>query len=147
LTTTAQDLIRTVCAKYCHHLDGTGGEQEIGALLDLFTDDGSVYSPRQSKLYRGRENLREFFRGVHAVSKGRNKHLTSNIVISVSGHTAQAVSDWVYIRHNNEDGTGVWTVTACGRFHDEFISYNGEWRIKSRKITRGNEAPVPSDVT
>jgi ketosteroid isomerase-like protein len=142
LTTIDYESIRRVCARYCHYLDGTGGEQAIDSLLALFTDDGSLYSPRQARFYHGRERLREFFQGVHSGTEGKSKHLTSNIAITVTGDAASAVSDWIYLRQGAKDGTNTLSLAAYGRFHDEFIRANGEWRIRSRRISRGNDAPT-----
>jgi ketosteroid isomerase-like protein len=144
LTTTDYESIRRVCAQYCHYLDGTGGEQAIDSLLALFTDDGSLYSPRQARFYHGRERLREFFQGVHSGTQGKSKHMTSNIVITITGDAASAVSDWIYLRQGTTDETNTLSLSAYGRFHDEFIRANGEWRIRSRRISRGNDAPTTS---
>jgi ketosteroid isomerase-like protein len=146
MTTTDYESIRRVCAQYCHYLDGTGGEQPIDLLLALFTDDGSLYSPRQARFYHGSEGLREFFEGVHSGTQGKSKHLTSNIVITITGDAASAVSDWIYLRQGTKDGVDTLSLAAYGRFHDEFIRANGEWRIQSRRISRGNDAPATPDA-
>ena len=134
--------IRRICAQYCHYLDGTGGNQPIESLLDLFTDGGVLYSVRQSRLYQGRAELRDFFAGVHSGSKGRSKHLTSNLVITIDGDAAAVVSDWTYVREDTSDGNGVLRLSSYGRFHDSFVRRGAGWRISSRTISRGNDAPA-----
>jgi ketosteroid isomerase-like protein len=146
MTTADYESIRRLCAQYCHYLDGIGGEQPIDSLLALFTDDGSLYSPRQARLYQGSEGLRQFFEGVHSGTQGKSKHLTSNIVITITGDAASAVSDWIYLRQGTEDGVDMLRLAAYGRFHDEFLRANGEWRIQSRRISRGNDAPATPDA-
>jgi ketosteroid isomerase-like protein len=146
LTTTDHDAIRRICGQYCHYLDGTGGEQIIDSLLALFTDDGSLYSPRQATFYQGRERLREFFEGAYSGTMGKSKHLTANTVIGITGDSATAVSDWIYLRQGTKDGPDALSLAAYGRFHDEFIRADGEWRIHSRRISRGNDASVASNA-
>jgi ketosteroid isomerase-like protein len=134
--------IRHICAQYCHYLDGTDGNQPIESLLDLFTDDGVLYSVRQSRLYEGREELRGFFAGVHSGSQGRSKHLTSNLVITVDGDAATVVSDWGYVREDASDGNSVLRLSSYGRFHDSFVRRASGWRFSSRVISRGNDSPA-----
>ncbi|ORA26294.1 dienelactone hydrolase family protein [Mycobacterium aquaticum] len=141
VTTTDEEAIRRLCGQYCHYLDGTGGAQDIDALLALFTDDAWLYSARQGVYFPGREQLRAFFQG-YSGTKGKSKHLSDNAVITIAGDTASAVSDWMYLRQVAQDGAEVLTVAAYGRFHDELVRVSGEWRIQSRRITKGNEAPV-----
>jgi ketosteroid isomerase-like protein len=134
--------IRRICAQYCRYLDGTDGDQPVESLLDLFTDDGVLYSVRQSRLYEGREELRGFFAGVHSGSQGRSKHLTSNLVITVDGDAATVVSDWTYVREDASDGNGVLRLSSYGRFHDSFVRRASGWRFSSRVISRGNDSPA-----
>jgi ketosteroid isomerase-like protein len=139
--------IRRTCAEYCHYLDGSGDQQDVESLLDLFDDAGTLFSPRQSRLYRGRDELRGFFTGVHTNSNGLSKHLTSNVVITVDADTATAVSDWIYVRPASRDGADVLGLVSYGRFHDEYVRADGRWKIRSRTISRGNEVPSGSTST
>jgi ketosteroid isomerase-like protein len=147
VTITDYESIRRLCAEYCHYLDGSGEQQDLELLLDLFDDAGALFSPRQSQLYQGRDELRGFFAGVHTNSKGLSKHLTTNVVITVDDDTATAVSDWIYVRPESREGTDVLGLASYGRFHDEYVRAEGRWKIRSRTISRGNEAPSRSTST
>ena len=67
----------------------------------------------------------------------RASHLLSNVQVSVNGDTATAVSRLTLLVPGEKD---VPTVSQAGKYRDQLVRENGEWKFKQRVIV----ADMPS---
>jgi hypothetical protein len=118
-------IIRTL-AEYCMRCD----DGDFASLVDLFTADGALgYSESEA---RGRAALLAFFESSQGLPEQRGKHITANFVIDLDGDGATARSDFVFYRFVD----GVFTPAIGGRYHDELVRDDGQWRFARREIRR-----------
>lgn len=62
-----------------------------------------------------------------------SKHLQINTAIAITGEgTATACTDLLYLSLRPAT---VWTIGGCGRYNDEWIKEDGDWKISRRVIT------------
>ncbi len=121
------------------HLADTG---EVTAYLDCFTADAAWELTSATGLAlteqvrRGRADLEA---GVHERRASgmqgpgsRTKHDVSSIAVAVDGDRASATSYFRY--YADADRTP--TLSAMGRYDDEFVRTPGGWRLARRVIAR-----------
>jgi len=122
-----KEAIRDLMSAYCFYVDNGEFEKFAG----LFTADGIFESGPLGKL-RGRKAIHDFI-AAHVPREGEGparKHCTMNHLISVNGLEARAESYIVVLR---EAGGGI-IASLAGRYEDQLVKENGEWRFKVRKI-------------
>lgn len=122
-----KDAIRDLMSAYCFYVDNGEFEQFAG----LFTADGIFETGPLGKL-KGRKAIQDFI-GAHVPRAGEGparKHCTMNHLIRVNGNEASADSYIVVLR---EADSGIIAALA-GRYEDQLVKENGEWRFKVRKI-------------
>jgi len=124
--------IREVIVRYGEYLDA----RDYAGYASLFASDGEwvggfghVKGPaaiRQMLV----DNLGEPAEGF--VNKS-SFHLMTTVVVDVDGDTAKARSRYLFFTASPDDRP---VVSLAGRYEDEFVRENGEWKIK-RRITHG----------
>lgn len=122
-----KEAIRELMSEYCFHVDN--GEFEKFA--DLFTIDGIFETGVLGRL-QGRQAIRDFI-ATHVPRAGEGparKHCTMNHIIRVNGNEACADSYVVVVR---EVENGI-IASLAGRYEDQLVKENAEWRFKVRKI-------------
>ena len=122
-----KEAIRDVMSAYCFYVDNGEFEKFAG----LFTADGIFETGPLGKL-QGRRAIHDFI-AAHVPRAGEGparKHCTMNHLIRVNGAEAQADSYIVVLR---ESGEGI-IASLAGRYEDQLVKENGEWRFKIRKI-------------
>jgi 3-phenylpropionate/cinnamic acid dioxygenase small subunit len=116
--------IRRLMTRYCHLVDD-GAFEDIPA---LWTNDAEL-------LLRG-----ETATGPAAIvariagrqtPELRGLHVSANVLIDVDGDTAQAVSDFLFMRR---EGGPDPVVKFIGRYHDRFVRTPDGWRFRRREI-------------
>lgn len=115
--------IRRLLAAYCHAYDD-GRTEDFAA---LFTDDAQFTV--MGVTHTGRAAIRENI-GAWKPGTPPGQHITYNTVLDVAGDTADAATDFAYLQRS-DDGL---RLTQAGRYLDEFVREDGEWRIHSRTI-------------
>jgi 3-phenylpropionate/cinnamic acid dioxygenase small subunit len=118
---------------------------EIAALLDrhqlcidlrdddgyaaVYTEDGSYESPFAAA--RGTAQLVEMMARLHASGFTSGKrHFSGPSLITIDGDRATAVSSWWAA--DTQPGP---TLFATGRYDDELVRVDGNWRIARRRQT------------
>jgi 3-phenylpropionate/cinnamic acid dioxygenase small subunit len=123
---TDEECIRYVLARFIQLRD----DKQFEEWVQLFTEDGTFRYG--TNVLVGRERIRE---NVEALLRDdRGKHLCLNSIIDVSGDAAQATSDFVKINPRDDEPTS-FEVVVMGRYHDEFVRREGDWKIASRQVT------------
>ncbi len=115
-----EEKIRQLLATYVHKTD----DFDARGKSDLFADDGKYY-PSSGEVV-GREAIYETIAShVSAQPKDlHTKHLCGNSVISISGNTADAATDYVVYRRVGEDP---WQIMQIGRYYDRFVRRGDRW--------------------
>jgi 3-phenylpropionate/cinnamic acid dioxygenase small subunit len=121
--------IGRVLARYCRFLD----DQRYDDVVALFAPEGvleSMGTRAEGRDAIGRDAIRAFF-SEDGSTGGRptSAHVLSNPVIDVDGDTARAESDWVMIQRDETGATGI---VLAGRYRDELVRIDGEWRFSNR---------------
>jgi uncharacterized protein (TIGR02246 family) len=122
-----KEAIREVMSAYCFYVDNG----DFGKFADLFTADGLFETGPLGKL-RGRKAIHDFI-AAHVPRAGEGparKHCTMNHLIRVNGDEAHADS-YVVVLRESENGI---IASLAGRYEDQLVRENGEWRFKVRKI-------------
>lgn len=123
-----KDAIREVLATYCFHLDSGNFE----AMAALFTEDGTWQTDFGKGT--GHAGIVEHARSLRKDSapRPRGVHLTTNIVIELSGDRATVRSNWI-VAQNTDAGP---TVSSAGGYADDMVKRGGRWLFRLRKIDR-----------
>src|ERR1700744_509262 len=89
-----KDAIRELLARYCFLLDG----YRLGEFAALFAADGEWISRNGNAT--GPKAIEELLRGMvpEPAPGRRRKHLTTNIIIDLTGDSATAVSNFLVVR-------------------------------------------------
>jgi uncharacterized protein (TIGR02246 family) len=129
--------IREVIEQYMRWND----DGDFASIVDLFTDDATFQF--FGRVLTGRDAIAEFFTGVflpppsHWTKGGslfvqpRSIHISSNPIITVTGDTATAETDFQVLQRNAD---GHAEVTLVGRYRDRFLRdpHTGAWLIECR---------------
>jgi ketosteroid isomerase-like protein len=122
-----KDAIRELLATYCFKLDNDRFEE----MAALFTEDG-VWDTAFGK-GEGRAGSAAQARAIAGTEKRpRRVHLTTNIVIALSGDTATVQSNWVVVQ-NSASGP---KIGSAGGYADQVVQQGGRWLFKVRQIDR-----------
>jgi hypothetical protein len=113
---------------YSHAMD-YGREQDW---VHVFTDDGvfDVVSMPGAKPIHREDGAGDLAAYVAQYPKPPNarKHIVVSPIIEIDGDTATVDSYWLFFGRN-VDGT---SIQGYGRYHDQMVKVDGEWRIKER---------------
>ena len=124
-----KDAIREVMAEYCFRLDG-GRYDDMAA---LFTEDGTWDTAFGAAT--GRAAIAAQARDIR-LKAGDNRpravHLTTNIVIALTGDKAEVRSNWTVVQ-NSPQGP---KIGSGGGYVDQMVKENGKWLFRYRKIDR-----------
>ena len=121
-----KDEIRELLARYCFALDADRFEE----MAALFAPDGVWETAFGTG--NGRAGIVARARGIAAGPRPKRVHLTTNIVIEVTGDTAIARSNWALVR-NTPDGPAI---GSGGAYSDRLIKLDGRWLFQHRTIDR-----------
>jgi hypothetical protein len=129
------EAIRNLKATYCYAVDSKNWQQTA----ELFTENADAdFGPFGQ--YKGRENVATFFRNL---PQGLPLciHMIHNPLIKVEGDTATGV--WYF----EVPGTlvlpaGETAVWIQGRYNEEYIKLDGEWKIKKLVCTFHYITPI-----
>jgi 3-phenylpropionate/cinnamic acid dioxygenase small subunit len=119
-----EDQVRRTIAAYSQHCDDGRFDQ----WSDLFAEDAHLVLGDQTT--EGRDDIRRYMESVQP-PEARGKHITANSLVEVDGDTAEAHTDYLFVR----PGAGGLTMVATGRYHDELVRDGSEWRFRRREIT------------
>jgi len=119
--------IHEVLAKYCTF----GDNNRFGELAALFTLDGQWQGRMGSA--KGRSEIEALMlRTNPPAGQGPvRRHLVTNIVITISGNSANAQSTFMMVRES-ENGP---MIGAVGSYDDTLTKIGDDWLIASRKVT------------
>jgi hypothetical protein len=138
----AKEAIRTLLFNYGRYVDDRNWE----AFADLFATDGGTWNGGMG-VARGHDEIVQMMastignaNNVGASGSGlSNVHLLGNEIIAVDGDTATSVSKWVFVMAAADNGPDV---VFVGRYEDDFVRENGEWKFKLRSVTSDIARPV-----
>lgn len=122
-----KDAIRELLARYCFLLDG----YQLREFAALFAADGEWIS-RNGKA-TGREAIERLLHGLvpEPAPGQRRKHLTTNILIELSGDSATVVSNFIVVR-DSEAGP---VIAVAGTYDDTVVRTSEGWKFKSRRLS------------
>jgi 3-phenylpropionate/cinnamic acid dioxygenase small subunit len=136
-----REAIRELLARYCFLLDG----YRLREFAALFTADGEWVS--RNGRATGPAAIERLLRGLvpePAPGKSR-KHFTTNIVIELSGDTAEVMSNFLVAR----DSPAGPVIAVAGTYDDVVVKSEGAWKFKRRRLAHdiagesGLNAPPP----
>ncbi|MCW2367680.1 uncharacterized protein (TIGR02246 family) [Sphingobium sp. B7D2B] len=120
--------IRRIIVDYA----ATQDARDYAAYANLFATDGEWANGKA--VHKGRAAIRQLLINLYGTPpagfvNNENYHLTSNIQIDIDGDRATAHSRHLLI-WRGPNGEPV--PALAGRYEDEFIRENGEWKIRRR---------------
>ncbi|WP_428490859.1 nuclear transport factor 2 family protein [Rhodopila sp.] len=121
-----KDEIRELLARYCFALDADRFEE----MAALFAPDGVWETAFGTG--SGRAGIVAQARSIADGPRPKRVHLTTNIVIEVTGSTATARSNWALVQ-NTPDGPAI---GSGGAYSDQLIKLDGCWLFQHRTIDR-----------
>jgi len=122
-----KDAIRELLARYCFLLDG----YRLSEFAALFAADGEWISRNGNAI--GRDAIERLLHGLvpEPAPGKRRKHLTTNILIELSGDSATVISNFIVVR-DSEAGP----VIAVAGTYDDTVARTAEgWKFKSRRLS------------
>ena len=122
----AKDAIRELMARYAQALDAC----RFADVAACFAPDGEWTTDYGTA--RGPAGIEAFIRGIVPV-KGegpQRKHYITNIIITVDGDRASAVSDYLIVR---ESENGLIPVMG-GTYKDQFRNTQAGWRFSRKEL-------------
>jgi len=122
-----KDAIRELLARYCFLLDG----YKLKEFAALFTADGEWISRNGNA--KGPEAIERLLRGLvpEPAPGKRRKHLTTNILIELTGDSATVVSNFLVVR-DSEAGP---VIAVAGTYDDAVVRTAEGWKFKSRRLS------------
>ena len=122
-----EEAIRRTLAAYCQTCD----DGRFDEFVALFADD-AVFAVPPGAPAEGREAIRGFMEAGYTPDV-RGKHLLGEPLITVSGSSAAALTDFVFV--GRRDG-GDWGIVTTGRYDDELRrTPDGTWLFTRRTIS------------
>jgi len=129
-----REAIRELLARYCYlHTD-----HDFDGIAALFTEDGCFESLVGPCI--GRQAIRDYYLKVvgHGDASPDRKHFISEVLIDLAGEEAKVTCQFLLVRQvppEPVEGAGsVVEVSAAGRYHDQLVLQDGEWRFRHRKV-------------
>ncbi len=122
----AREAIRELLAEYCFLLDG----HELGALGGLFEPNGAWVS--RNGQASGPSAIAAFLHRLVPAPGPlvQRKHLTTNVIISLDGDTAQVKSNFLVVR-NTASGPAI---AVAGTYRDTVARTGGRWLFRRREL-------------
>ena len=118
-------ILRQLLTRYARLCDG----RDTDGWAALFTADARFVV--RDLEYRG-DAIRQWL-----VDQSHNPagcHATMNVTVTPAGtDAASAVADFVFVRRH--EGAGPWEIINVGRYEDQVVRFDGEWRFRERVIT------------
>src|SRR3954462_15248653 len=121
-----KDEIRELLARYCCALDA----ERFDEMAALFTADGVWETAFGTG--PGRDGIIAPARSIASGERPRRVHLTTNIVIDITGDTAAVQSNWVLFQ-NSDKGP---VISSGGAYFDRLVKQGGQWFFQHRRIDR-----------
>ena len=128
MTTAAdeKDAIRELMARYAHALDAC----DFAGVAGLFAEDGE-WATTYGRA-RGRAEIEALLTSVvpRPGEGPQRKHYITNIIITLDGERASALSDYLVVRDSER---GLLPVMG-GRYKDRFVRHAGTWRFARKEL-------------
>jgi len=124
----AHEDIRRLVAMCAQRID----DRDVEGYVALFTPTGRLVT--RSREFIGHDAIRQCMAGGWAAAApgSKTKHLVGESAIRVDKDTATAVTDVIAFQCLEEGG---WQILLAGRYGDELIRHEGEWRFADRSIS------------
>lgn len=114
-------------ARYALSMD----DRRLDDCLALFTDDAALTV--NGNLTEGKAAIRDWMQTLAANPAG--KHLTTNVAVTPHGaDRATSVADLAFLRRGDD---GRWALYMAGRYEDDIVLRDREWRFARRDILMG----------
>ena len=121
----AELAIRNLLARYCHCYD----QARVDEYCDLFVEDGEFHTP--DTVATGRHEIRsKIAEGSRTAAPAQHVTYNSAIQIAPDGR-ASGQSDFMYV---GAEPDGSKTIRIVGRYVDEFVSRDGDWKFQRRVV-------------
>lgn len=129
-----REAIRELLARYCYlHTD-----HDYAGIAALFAEHGCFESLAGPCL--GRQAIRDYYLKVmrHDSAVPDRKHFVSEVLIDLQGDHASVKSQFLLVR---QAGPAL-EVSAAGRYHDQVVLLDGEWRFRHRLVLLDHRADM-----
>ena len=110
--------IRNIVSRCCQLVD----DRRFDELVQCFAPDAELVFDGET--FVGHDTLLARWQASPARS---GKHLTTNTVVEISGTTATATSDFVYVWADH-------TLGSMGRYTDQLVLLAGRWVLRRREV-------------
>ena len=118
-----KDAIRELLHQYCFCMD----EGRFTELAALFADDGAWIAPY--RVARGPADIAAWLSRSVPPSPKR-MHYVMNSIISVTGDTAAAKSNYLVV----VEGPGGPEASVCGTYADQLVRWEDGWKFQRREL-------------
>lgn len=120
-----REAIRDLPARYCHCV----WQQDVPAIVSLFTEDGSIALGTGEPPPRGHSELRKMYE--QALNDLAPRPFIHNHVVELQGPDRAIGTCYVEISGVRNDESMV----AAGYYNDVYRKVGGEWKFQSRDVT------------
>ena len=121
---TDHEAITRVVARYCHLLDDGRWDE----FAQLWAEDAEFVVGGETT--RGRDAIRGSIEATQPAER-RGRHLAVNVEIDVDGDRATGLVDFMFWGRDRE---GKAKLLFLGRYDDQLVRTDGEWRFARREI-------------
>ena len=125
---TPEEQIRQLIARYAHVHD----VNNVEGLVSLFAEDGAFVGGTE---YRGHDAIRAVFQSP-AMRRGpdrRGKLMFGNSIITVTGDTAEALTDVVGVMSENDEP---WRIYIVASHADRLVRQGERWLFAEKRVQR-----------
>ena len=98
-------------------------------MREIFTENGSFVVDAMDLKITGIDNIIAYFTESRTNSSGGVFHITSNLIIDISGDSASA-SSYLTVMQSGEEIKPL----TIGRYSDELVKTSRGWRLKTRTV-------------
>jgi SnoaL-like domain len=132
------EAIKILKARYGYYCDDS---YDPAGISSLFVENG-VWDGGQFGRYEGRQAIHDFFRDLARDKIGFAMHLFMNPLIEVSCDTAKGHWYLLCPLTLHEGNQATW---CAGRYFEEYVKVDGEWKYKLLRFTHTSLLPLTRD--
>ncbi|MFO7191080.1 nuclear transport factor 2 family protein [Thermocrispum sp.] len=128
-------------AELMHRYQALVDAKDVDGLACLVTDDVELVRVQGNR--KGREAFLDLYREFAASDVELAQHMLTNLQVSPLGGERYQVDAcfWVITTHRTGEARQVW-----GRYRNDIVQADGEWRIAAKRISVTGIAIVPEDA-
>ena len=132
--------VESAAANLMYRYQALVDAKDVDGLGALATDD--VELSRAQGDARGREAFTDLYRAFAASDVDVAQHMVTNLLVTPLGGERYQVEAtfWVITTHESGGARQIW-----GRYRDDIVEVDGEWRLAAKRIRVARVALVPEE--